>query len=360
MKFEDRVKKSVIKILRKGKIVGTGFWVLPDGYFITCFHVISNKKMVVYPIINIEYNNTPYTAEFCSQFSDSKNDIAVCKLLSEKKVNVHSVSLGFPKTGLAVRSYGYRSRWEEGYSVTGRLYSGENIPSRGYVYNLKDTDMPPGSTLEGMSGAPVYELKREVVVGIQYAEEEGGPSICYVHSVEKVYTSWPELLKKNRQSEGSTKTFFDTPSYRELRTELEICRIGGLFFALYKDKRLPSIVIERLKEDLPDHSHSTLYMDEEKINFPVFFEHSFVQTGRKSNILHVLEIEEQPEKPITDFFRRGRESFKPTPYSIVFWISPDFERALQIAAPEFYSWVSVYDFSKIRVEKNPSKRNNLC
>jgi len=139
--------------------------------------------------------------------------------------------------------------------------------------------------------------------------------------------------------------------YNELKIELKICKIGGLFVVLYKDEAIPEIIINRLRKDLPDQFLFSLYMDERKVPFSIFFGQSLEQMGKQSNIFHVIGIEKLPNKSIIDFIRYlqyGRERFKSKSYSIVFWVSTEFEKQLFHLAPDFHHWVfGTYDFTQI-------------
>ncbi len=143
----------------------------------------------------------------------------------------------------------------------------------------------------------------------------------------------------------------ESDDYEELKTELAICRIGGLFLALYEDEAVSALLMRKLQQDLPDYFHFPLHMTEKKLWFPIFFSHSFEQVGERSNIFHVLGIEDLPEQ--AEFIQQlqyNREGFKAKPYSLVFWVKPTFVNKLFHAAPDFYHWVfETYDFSGLAV-----------
>ncbi|MCP4349951.1 MAG: SUMF1/EgtB/PvdO family nonheme iron enzyme [Desulfobacterales bacterium] len=145
--------------------------------------------------------------------------------------------------------------------------------------------------------------------------------------------------------------------YEELKNKLEICQIGGLFLALYEDKKTPDLIISRLQEELPDFFHFRLHMTDEKILFPIFFSQSFEQVGTQSNIFHVLDIETLSEESMGNFIQslqHGRERFKSMPYSVVFWIHPQSVKKLFHAAPDFHHWVfGTYDLADYR-------ENRIC
>lgn len=144
--------------------------------------------------------------------------------------------------------------------------------------------------------------------------------------------------------------------YKELKTELQISQIGGLFLALYRDEKIIEVIINRLKQDLPDYFIFELHMSDQKVGFPTFFEQTFAQMGEKSNIFHVIGIDTLPEElraNFIDYLQYTRERFKAKPYSIVFWITPRFEKQLFLSAPDFHHWVSgTYDFSQVFIDSD--------
>ncbi|MEA5536223.1 pentapeptide repeat-containing protein [Crocosphaera sp. XPORK-15E] len=142
--------------------------------------------------------------------------------------------------------------------------------------------------------------------------------------------------------------------YKELKTELKICKIGGLFLALYRNKEVPKFIMKLLENDndLEGFFQFPLSIDEQKIPFPIVFEQTFEQIGNKSNIYHVLGIEEnlssEAVKEFIGYLQYARERLKAKPYSLVFWISPELEKALFFQAPDFHHWIfGTYDFTTI-------------
>ena len=150
--------------------------------------------------------------------------------------------------------------------------------------------------------------------------------------------------------------------YKELKTELQISHIGGLFLALYRDEKIIEVIINRLKQDLPDYFIFELHMSDQKVGFPTFFEQSFTQMGKKSNVFHVIGIESLPGElrvNFIDYLQYTRERFKAQPYSIVFWITPQFESQLFFSAPDFHHWISgTYDFSEIVVDSDSIEKKD--
>ncbi len=142
--------------------------------------------------------------------------------------------------------------------------------------------------------------------------------------------------------------------YKELKTELKICKIGGLFLALYRNKEVPKLMMKSLEndDDLEGFFQFPVDMDEKKIPFPILFEQTFEPIGNESNIFHILGIEEnlssEAVKEFLGYLQYARERLKAKPYSLVFWITPDFEKKLFFQAPDFHHWVfGTYDFTDI-------------
>jgi len=208
--FEKYIKDCVVEILKPNQ--GTGFWVLPDGHILTCYHVLFNQKLKPWNRdvdienidIKIRYHEKEYTALFDKEHSKPEIDIAVLTV-KQVKEKIHFVSLGDPELNTEVHVFGYRvdgnekEAFKNGYHVFGMLRSGQVLNDGGLVYNL-ETHQPPNSSVSGMSGSPIYDINKKRVVGLQYSQEEVGPSICYVHPIEKVYKLWPELRINNFNS----------------------------------------------------------------------------------------------------------------------------------------------------------------
>ena len=113
---------------------------------------------------------------------------------------------------------------------------------------------------------------------------------------------------------------FKEKRYKKFKTELKICKIGGLFLALHNNKEIPKLIIQKLKheDDLKGFFQFPLYMDEKKVPFPIFFEQTFEQMGNENNIYHVLGIEEnlssEAAKEFLGYLQYARERFKAKPY----------------------------------------------
>jgi len=137
--------------------------------------------------------------------------------------------------------------------------------------------------------------------------------------------------------------------YQQLKTELMICTSGGLFLGLYQDSQIPSCVINRLQNDLPNQFNFELFLNKDKTNFPVFFRYLFEEFNQQASVYHVLGIDQLEPHALSDFLKNlqyNRDNFKALSYSLIFWIKANFVSTLFHAAPDFYHWLfGSYDFS---------------
>lgn len=190
----------VIKFLNSKKsIMGSGFWVLPEGYGVTCYHVIAKESRQSLDSVRVEFNRHILHVKYEPDLSDPAQDIAVFRLIDNWDGPLPFVSLGrVKKLDIRIRIFGYRDGLPGGYQLTGELQPGQHAKV-GALYNLA-TSMPDKSSIAGMSGAPVFEADSGKVVGLLYAEEEMGPAVSYVHPVDKLYGAWPELAFRNQSA----------------------------------------------------------------------------------------------------------------------------------------------------------------
>jgi hypothetical protein len=193
MDFEN-IQQCVVKILgHKRILLGTGFWVFPDGYCLTCFHIITDRKKILENLW-IEYRGETVQAIYEKSLSSPGNDIAVLKAQANIFGPDSIVPLGLARMNSDVQLFGFREGFPNGFSVTGKLRPGQTL-TVGKVYNL-ETGLPDGSSIEGMSGAPVFDPVQKLAIGILYGEEEKGPAISYVHPIDKAFQSWPALADR--------------------------------------------------------------------------------------------------------------------------------------------------------------------
>ena len=202
MAFEKYIKDCVVDF--QNPYQGSGFFVLPTRYLLTCYHVIDPAKFHKDSNIPIAYRKKIYHAQL--EHSLSRKDLDIAVLVVKDFIDeIHFVPLGDPELNTEVHVFGYRADEEKvdgfknGYHVSGMLRPGQRVREKGQVYNVLnlETNQPENSSLNGMSGSPVYDLNKRKVIGLQFGEGES-PSICYVHPITRVYDIWPGLRISNR------------------------------------------------------------------------------------------------------------------------------------------------------------------
>jgi len=79
----EKLEQYVLKILQpeKKETNGTGFFCHPDGYILTCYHVIEPHLNAGKNGVNVIYQGKEYQARICEEYSIKDADIAVLKLV---------------------------------------------------------------------------------------------------------------------------------------------------------------------------------------------------------------------------------------------------------------------------------------
>jgi Trypsin-like peptidase domain len=187
--FQECVERSVVQILESNfAIVGSGFFISPQGYLLTCYHVI--KEQLGAPL-TVRYQGNPIRATYISTISDPSSDIAILKI---EGTSVEWLPIGDAQMDTPVRIWGFRRGFVRGYQISGILRHGQVLPGlRVRSYNL-ETSMPDSSSLSGTSGAPVYDPGLAWVVGMFSAEEMAGPAISYVLPMNAVIREVPSEI----------------------------------------------------------------------------------------------------------------------------------------------------------------------
>ncbi len=147
------------------KSLGSGFIISPDGYILTCAHVVENAKEII-----VKLNDR---REFVAKLigSDRRSDVAVLKIEAK---SLPAVMIGDPeklKVGEWVLAIGSPFGFES--SATAGIVSakGRNLPRENYVPFIQtDVAINPGN-----SGGPLFNLKGEVVgINSQIYSRTGG------------------------------------------------------------------------------------------------------------------------------------------------------------------------------------------
>lgn len=213
----DRFWESMVKILdSKGTTVGSGFIIHPDGYIITCHHVI-------YPLalLKVEHCGQEYQAEWCNEYSNPEVDIAILKIDVK---DAKPIPITIPQhQAVAVMVYGFPHNQEtkgfpKGFDVYGTLSQSPPIETR-FTYNriseveqLAPWNKKPkrGSTFwayridqkvdYGISGGPVIDLKSGRAMGIIQCK---GNQKSYVISWKNITENLTRLGINPEQAIGS-------------------------------------------------------------------------------------------------------------------------------------------------------------
>ena len=203
----DDVKAATCKVLGPdGLLAGTAFAILPDGYLLTCDHVVAPLERVFIATSDSEQ----VEAEYLGALSAPQNDVAVLRVpgLALPAVQVgrmpergEGFGYGFrpKKLSMEPEGHSFSGRYEPGQLLTvnasgsGRPGNGLMVPStrRGEVRNFRTTLVEPG-----VSGGPIYDPRLRRVVGLFRAVE--GHAQAYLIPLDTVFEAWPGLAEENQ------------------------------------------------------------------------------------------------------------------------------------------------------------------
>lgn len=182
----EEVRNGVVKIIGDNSFSGTGFFISKQ-LCVTCHHVIWNKNQLM-----IEFNEQKFAAKWDESRSSLENDISM--LIVEDEIGTSPVKCAQEVTpNLRVSVYGYTGFTQDD------LRSGSEIP--GELLNIKFPYQKPEKFREinnpwnkkpkvnvdvfqitanyagnGLSGSPVWESNRGMVVGMFVAAQGEDPS----------------------------------------------------------------------------------------------------------------------------------------------------------------------------------------
>ena len=218
MEQDKRLDRAIARISKAdGEVVGAGFWVSP-GYVMTCAHVVNDALglkddssvqpiesiSVVFPLSEKEVG--VFQAEIILWLpvdrNTSQQDIAILKLCREVHQDVEPIELGERSSSRFVVK-GFPRGSNDGV-IAEADWSGE-IGRK--LIQLNDVVRNPIAIQEGFSGAPVWDRKAQVVVGmIALANLEAGFSQMICASVLRSvlhrlkYAPIQSVLEENRSS----------------------------------------------------------------------------------------------------------------------------------------------------------------
>ena len=153
------LEQYVLKILQpERRENGTGFFCHPDGYILTCYHVIEPHLNAGRNDVNVIYRYEEHQARICEEYSIEDADIAVLKLVRPlPSSELKYLPLDTHKrwdVGDEIYSFGY----PEGYSGGATKVEGASV--------IQITGLDLSNVDNGYSGAPVLNLRNKKVIGL--------------------------------------------------------------------------------------------------------------------------------------------------------------------------------------------------
>ncbi len=184
------LEKYICKIANENdKVIGTGFFVLPDGYIVTCNHVVKGLKGNVK--VGISSESEPIKGEIVRDYE--KEDISVIKINREKcpflLLSTESESGGY------IFSHGFSidnslKDFPKGFPMKSILTLPTTLENGLKIFVLEDTKVN-----SGLSGAPAVNDKGNVI-GIFGMEYKGR---ALVIPIEYLFGKWSDLETKHRK-----------------------------------------------------------------------------------------------------------------------------------------------------------------
>ena len=197
------LRQYLVKVLTPDdKVNGTGFLCHPDGYALTCYHVITPWLKQQQNEIHVIHGEQTYSATLLPDRSTEAGDIAVFQLKAEDngrswdhlpldtywRVDIgHNVeSFGYP-----IGTHAKPSPFAESGAPISGTFGGltpapvDHLEAYSVVgFNLSNVDY-------GYSGAPLFDRTIQKVVGLIWAKHESTQS--FIVSLSELFAAWPEL-----------------------------------------------------------------------------------------------------------------------------------------------------------------------
>jgi len=199
------ILESIVKILGPDgqKVAGSGFIIKPEGYLLTCHHVIYYLDE-----LKVSYKGTIYKAEWCEDLSNPEVDIAILKINITKAIPLPIIDkkdieadksefliMGFPEAQLEFFPEGFASFTNQisssGPIKTFPIFKEEQtkyknpwniLPKQESAFRSLRID---NEVYSGTSGGPLYEINQGGVVGVVQSSFDGyGFAICLDNIVD--------------------------------------------------------------------------------------------------------------------------------------------------------------------------------
>lgn len=211
--------------------LGTGFFVLPDGYLITCYHIfeavshsvllLPTNSIIVNTSVQID-NKNQFICEFIENLSNKNKDIAILKVKHNYNRFPYLPLSRLPETShriISMYSFGYQElkKWK-GHPISGNI-SGTTGQAQ-EPYETDDSIFITDSNADkGSSGSPIIDTKNDRVVGL-ISSVNLEKSHAYAINIYHVFSSWPKLEKNNFDQWSKSKTVNE-----EIKFKNEIARL---------------------------------------------------------------------------------------------------------------------------------------
>ncbi|WP_306534704.1 HEAT repeat domain-containing protein [Geobacter sp.] len=181
-----------------GEVEGTGFLCHPEGYVLTCWHVIETWRKAGCETGEVYYQGSCIKADLCLDCSVRGADLAVLKL-HRRQPDETSPWPHLPldvywrvQLGDELHSFGYPAGQfdESGIGFRGSMGALTPTPIKGLEsypitgLNLKNVD-------GGYSGAPVVDQRLQKVIGLVYAKHRA--TQAFIVPLRPLFEGWPEL-----------------------------------------------------------------------------------------------------------------------------------------------------------------------
>ncbi|MCC5615083.1 AAA-like domain-containing protein [Nostoc sp. CHAB 5836] len=212
----ELVKACTVAIATPGGYIqGTGFFISPNGYLLTCAHVVESAGGWEEVRVNGQGVELVYLGD------RTRDDFAILQLSGYQGQGV-PLSLTF-EPGNQFRSIGYgRSDFPEGGTIEGNITDANSHADFSNLSMLRLRVMADAQQIiGGYSGSPVFDIQLKAVVGMiaAYDNTQGGLAVPLT-TVQENWAELSSLLHPETFSEQEL-LFFDQAFYSDCFKEID-------------------------------------------------------------------------------------------------------------------------------------------
>lgn len=195
------------------KIIGTGFFVTKDGYFLTCNHILSDRDKNDLSVLLFETTNQKWAAYFLEVVDkDSEHDIALLRL---KICKTSDEAVGY------IKKIGNSNKIKPGNAISfcgfpaGETLSALPTIHAGIISSIKSSKGGKGdenfdrlfqldaSSTGGFSGSPLFLNETKEVIGIVKGYFQTEKAISFAIPIEYANEMLSKIKDKNKQKSQS-------------------------------------------------------------------------------------------------------------------------------------------------------------